>query len=323
MPVLLIAAALIGVAVLMFFVGLGRAVEPSDTNRVEEYLADQATLASGSASRRSGSGMASSAGEMAQGLDKVLRSVSLGERLAHMLHAADLQMTTVEYLLVWLLCIGGGLAVGYFLTHSWLPAALVGVLGALIPYIILRSRMTKRVTAFNNQLSNVLMQLSGSMRAGYGVLQAIDFVGREMPAPAGREFATVVRDVKLGRTLMDALADLLDRVESDDLRLIVTSMRIQSETGGNLAEILDTVSETIRERVRIKGELRALTSQQRMAGYVLAALPVIVFLIIMLINPSYESRLFAPGPTLCLPIGAVVMMVIGFLIIRRVVAIEV
>ncbi len=323
MSLLLIVAALIGVAVLMFFVGLARAVEPADTNRLEEYLSDQPTLGSGPVPRRTGGGMASSAGEMAQGIDKVLRSVFVGDRLAHMLRSADLQMTILEYLLVWLLCIGGAMASGYFISHSWLPTALVGVIGALVPYMILRYRMTKRVRAFNNQLPNVLMQLSGSMRAGYGLLQAIDFVSREMPAPAGREFAVVVRDVKLGRSMMSALADLLDRVESDDLRLVITAMRIQAETGGNLAEILDTVSGTIRERVRIKGELRALTSQQRLAGYVLAGLPIIVFLILMLINPTYESRLFAPGPTLCLPIGSALSMILGFLIIRRVIALEV
>ena len=133
----------------------------------------------------------------------------------------------------------------------------------------------------------------------------------------------MVRDVKLGRTTMMALEDLLNRVESEDLRLVVTAMRIQAETGGNLAEILDTVSETIRERVRIKGELRALTSQQRMAGYVLGLLPIVVFICIMAINPTYESRLFTPGPTLCLPIGAALSMMLGFIIMRRVVAIEV
>jgi tight adherence protein B len=189
--------------------------------------------------------------------------------------------------------------------------------------MFLRRRMSKRLRAFNDQLANVLMQLSGSMRAGYGLLQAIDFVARETPAPAGREFALVVRDVKLGRSTMAALTDMLERVESEDLRLVITSMRIQAETGGNLAEILDTVSETIRERVRIKGELRALTSQQRMAGYVLAALPIIVFLVLMVLNPTYESRLFAPGPTLCIPICAALSMITGFLVIRRIVALEV
>ena len=323
MPVLLLAAALIGVAVLMFFIGLGRAVDTSDTQRLDEYLNDRSTLGAGPVPRRTGGGLSSSAGEMAQGIDKILRSISVGDRLGHMLRSADLQMTILEYLLVWLLCLAASVAVGYVISRSWLPTVLLGVIGAVIPFAILRYRMGKRLRAFNSQLPNVLLQLSGSMRAGYGLLQAIDFVAHEMPAPAGREFATVVRDVKLGRSMMSALEELLDRVDSDELRLVVLSMRIQAEMGGNLAEILDTVSETIRERVRIKGELRALTGQQRLAGYILAGLPIIVFLILMVLNPAYEARLFAPGPTLCIPIGAALSMLAGFLVIRRVIALEV
>ncbi len=323
MQFLVIVAVMVGVAVLMFFIGLARAVEPSESDRIEDYLSDFTTSGSGPVPRRAGGGRASSAGEMAQGIDKILRSVSIGDQLGHMLHSADLQMTILEYLLIWVLCIAGGVTLGYFVSRSWLPAVLVGGIGALIPYMMLRYRVSKRLRAFNTQLPNVLMQLSSSMRAGYGLMQALAFVAQEAPAPAGLEFAMVVRDVKLGQSTMTALDGLLDRVESDDLRLVVTSMHIQAETGGNLAEILDTVSETIRERVRIKGELRALTSQQRMAGYVLAALPIVVFFCIMALNPAYESRLLTPGPTLCIPIGAALMMITGFLVIRRIVALEV
>jgi tight adherence protein B len=322
MQMLLVVAALVGAAVLMFFIGLARTVDTSEADRLEEYLRDRPGMGSG-ASRRTGGGMTSSAGEMAQGIDKVLRSVSVGNQLARMLRSADLQMTVTEYLLIWLLCISALSVLGYFVSHNVLPTVLVGLIGALIPYMILRYRMTKRLRAFNSQLPNVLMQLSGSMRAGYGLMQALAYVAQEVPAPAGREFGIVVRDVKLGRTTMNALEGLLERVESEDLRLVVTAMRIQAETGGNLAEILDTVSETIRERVRIKGELRALTSQQRMAGYVLAVLPIVVFFCLMALNPAYESRLFVPGPTMCIPIGAALMMLVGFLIIRRIVALEV
>ena len=223
---------------------------------------------------------------------------------------------------LWLLFSDVIAVAGYFISGG-LAALLLGLVGAVIPWWYLRRRVSKRLRAFNDQLSGVLMQLSGSLRAGYGLLQAIDFVARESPPPAGHEFALVIRDVKLGRSTMAALTDMLDRVESEDLRLVITAMRIQSETGGNLAEILDTVSETIRERVRIKGELRALTSQQRMAGYVLAGLPIVVFLCLMVLNPRYEGRLFSPGPTLCIPVCALLSMITGFLVIRRIVAIEV
>jgi len=184
-------------------------------------------------------------------------------------------------------------------------------------------RQGSRLRAFNNQLGTILMQMSGSMRAGYGLLQAVDFVSHELAPPAGIEFAQVVRDVKLGSALMDALEDLAARVGSDDLELIVTAIRIQHETGGNLAEVLETVAETIRERVRIKGEMRSLTAQQRLSGYALAALPIGMFFVLMLINPEYESHLFAPGPTLCIPVGAMLSMLAGLLAIRAVISIEV
>ncbi len=322
MNMLLLVAFLIGLAVLVVFIGVARSLDTGEQERFEEYLSDRAGMATTGSSRRSG-GLATSPTEMVQGIDKILRSVAGGERLAHDLRNADLQMTVVEYLFFWLLCIAGGVAAGYFFSRSWLPTVFTGLFGALIPYLLLRYRQNKRLHAFDRQLHNVLMQLSGSMRAGYGLLQAIDFVSHEMPAPAGKEFGLVVRDVKLGLTTMDALDALVERVDSEDLQLIVTAVRIHAETGGNLAEILDTVAETIRERVRIKGELRALTSQQRIAGYVLAILPIGVFFVLMLLNPAYESRLFTPGWTLCIPFGAILCMVVGFLIIRRIVAIEV
>ena len=322
MNIIVLVAILIGLAILVFFIGVARSVDTSEMDRLAEYLSDRSGMASTGSSRRSG-GMSASPTEVVQGIDKILRSVTVGDRLARELRSADLQLTVVEYLLIWLLCIVGGVALGYFVSRHALPALFTGLFGAFIPYMLLRYRQNKRLRAFDRQLPNILMQLAGSMRAGYGLLQAIDFVSREMPPPAGREFAQVVRDVKLGLTVMDALDALVDRVDSGDLQLIVIAVRIHQETGGNLAEILDTVGETIRERVRIKGELRSLTSQQRYAGYVLAVLPIIVFGVLMLLNPTYESRLFTPGLTLCIPFAAIVCMVVGFLVIRRIVNIEI
>jgi tight adherence protein B len=321
MEIPLLIGVLIALAVLVIFVGLGRAIEVPASNRLEDYLSDQlpgqGSLSTARAQR------IRSAGELVHGVDKLVRSAAAGENLARSLRQADLQVTTTEFLALWLTAIALGLIAGRLLTHQWLAAVLCGLIGAIVPYMVLHTRQSARLQAFNNQLHTVLLQLSGSLRAGYGLQQAIDFVARETPAPAGKEFAQVQRDVRLGQTAMDALDSLIDRVPSDDLRLIVTAIRIHSEVGGNLAEILENVSETIRERVRIKGELRALTAQQRMAGYVLAALPVIVFLLLMMLNPNYESRLFTPGVTLCIPLGAILMMASGFLIIRRLIQLEI
>jgi len=148
-------------------------------------------------------------------------------------------------------------------------------------------------------------------------------VARQMPHPAGTEFDRVLREVQLGRSLNAALDSLVRRINSDDLALIITAIKIQYEVGGNLSDILETVAYTIRERVRIQREIMVLTAQQRYSGYVLMLLPVGLALILLLINPEYEMQLFTPGPTLCIPIGTVIMMVVGFIVMRRIINIEI
>ncbi len=322
MQIMILFGITVGVAVILVFLGVARSVESTPADRLEEYMSDQFAQGRSQMSRRS-SGPGAAAGEFVQGFDKILSSLGPLDQLGQALRRGGVKLTVTEYLIIWLASAAGMVLLGYTISQSWLPAALVGLLGITGPYFFIRYREGGRIHTFNGQLGNILTQISGSMRSGYGLLQAIEFASHEAPVPAGTEFAQVVRDVRLGRTLMAALDDLVDRVGSNDLELIVTCIHIQHETGGNLAEILDTVAETIRERVRIKGELHSLTAQQRYSGYVLALLPVVLFFILMLINPNYESRLFTPGPTLCIPIGAIVMMIIGFLIIRSIVSIEV
>jgi tight adherence protein B len=151
----------------------------------------------------------------------------------------------------------------------------------------------------------------------------VEWVSRQLPAPAGNEFDRVMREVQLGIGLMDALENMVRRIPSDDLALIVTAIKIQYEVGGSLAEILETVAHTIRERVRIMREINVLTSQQRYSGYVLIIMPIALAVFLVLTNPEYEMRLFEPGATLCIPIGAAVLMVMGYFIMRRIIDIEV
>ena len=322
MTTVILVGMLIGLAILLLFVGIAQTQGLATPDRLEEYITDQ--LAQGrSRPKRRSTRVGESAGELVQGLDKILRSVAAFDNLAYALQRAGLRFTVTEYLGIWLSCVAGAAAAAHLISRSWIATGMAAVLGGLVVHVFVLIRQGNRLQAFNNQLGGVLMQLSGSMRAGYGLLQAVDFVSHETPSPAGVEFTQVVRDVKLGSSLMEALDDLAMRVGSDDLNLIVTAIRIHHETGGNLAEILETVAETIRERVRIKGELRSLTAQQRISGYVLAGLPIVMFFVLMLINPEYESRLFTPGPTLCIPIGAVVSMLLGLFAIRFIIAIEV
>jgi tight adherence protein B len=150
----------------------------------------------------------------------------------------------------------------------------------------------------------------------------MDLVRKEMPPPAGTEFGRVVREIGLGVSLEEALDRLLQRMPGDDLGMVVTVIKIQAEVGGNLADVLEGVIKTIRERVRIAQEIRTLTAQQRITGYILAGLPFLVGGAIMVINPDFMQPLFTPQ-WIWLPGMAVVMVVAGFIVIGRIVDIKV
>ena len=191
-------------------------------------------------------------------------------------------------------------------------------------------RQGGRLKAFNDQLADTITLVANALRAGSSFLQSIEMVVRETQAPMSTEFARVVREVNLGLPFTQALDNMVRRVRSEDLELMVTAITIQHQVGGNLAEILDSIAFTIRERVRIKGEIRTLTAQQRMSGLVVGLLPVGLFAFLTIAAPSFMSALFDPKITLGdLPAGVILlavggfMMLIGFIAIQRIVDIEV
>ena len=212
------------------------------------------------------------------------------------------------------------------------PIAWIGgfVVGYWIPKFWLNRRKAKRLKAFNAGLADTIMLLANSLRAGSSFLQSVEMVVREAQPPISTEFGRVIREVNLGLPLDDALANLSRRVRSDDLDLMTTAIGIHHQVGGNLAEILDSIAYTIRERVRIKGEIKTLTAQQRMSGYVVGFLPVALVLLLSVIAPNFMEPMFQKPPELLgLPAGFFVlglggfMMLIGFVLIRRIVDIEV
>jgi tight adherence protein B len=207
--------------------------------------------------------------------------------------------------------------------------ALLGALiGFYAPGFYVRRRHAKRLSTFNAQLGDTISLLGNAMRSGYSMLQAMDMVARESPDPTREEFTRVVREVSLGLSPEEALANLVRRIGSDDLDLLVTAINVQREVGGNLAQILDTIGTTIRERVRIQGEIKVLTSQQTLSGYVITMLPIALGVLLYLINPKYMSQLFSTEQMICMPVIAMpicggIMMLLGFLVIKKIVAIEV
>ena len=162
------------------------------------------------------------------------------------------------------------------------------------------------------------------LRSGYSVMQAMESVSKEMPAPMATEFARVVQEVQLGVTFEQGLANMLRRIKSDDLDLLVTAINVQREVGGNLAEILDVISHTIRERVRIKGEVRTLTAQGRYSGYVISLLPIALGLVLFCVNKPYISRMFSSGWCgWAMVVCSLLMIATGFIAIQKIVNIEV
>lgn len=311
-----LAAAVVTLSIAFLTFGIMQAMRPSKEldERIDEWLLEYRSSAGKRASRR---------GNVLDRVDRVVARRGFGESIKADLARAGLPLTVTEYMLIHAGFTIVPFVVGILLRRDLLTGLLLGALGFIIPIVYVRMRERRRLRAFNSQLPDVLDHLVGSLRAGYGLVQALEWVGKQISDPAGMEFERVIREIQLGRTLQDSLDSMLKRIDSDDLALIITAINIQYKVGGALADILETVADTIRERVRIMGEIQVLTAQQRYSGYVLMVLPIALGIFLYILNPEYESQLFTPGPTLCIPIGAAIMMIVGFFIMRRIVDIEV
>jgi tight adherence protein B len=214
---------------------------------------------------------------------------------------------------------------------SDLLVLLVGALiGFMLPRFWLGRRKNGRLGSFNKQLPDTITLIANALRAGSSFLQAIELVVRESRPPISTEFGRVIREVNLGLPFDQALENMVRRVRSDDLELMATAISIQHQVGGNLAEILDSIAYTIRERVRIKGEIRTLTAQQRLSGYVVAGLPIGLAGFLFVAAPGFMAPMFLNPPAIMgLPAGVVIlliggfMMFLGFMFIRKIVDIEV
>ncbi len=269
-------------------------------------------------------------------LNRVVEQRDFGANLSRELARADLKLKVSEYLLIWGASIVGIPFIFLFLSLV-LPTLgnplvlLVGaLLGFLLPRFWLTRRKNGRLNAFNKQLPDTITLIANALRAGSSFLQAIELVVRESRPPISLEFGRVIREVNLGLPFEQALENMVRRVRSEDLELMATAISIQHTVGGNLAEILDSIAYTIRERIRIKGEIRTLTAQQRLSGYVVGFLPIGLVGFLFIAAPSFMDPMFKNPPgVLGLPAGVIVlafggfMMFMGFMFIRRIVDIEV
>lgn len=256
-----------------------------------------------------------------------LERSSWGSGIARELARADLKLKPGEYIAVMILMafFVGGLA-WLFGGQNIIFTAMGGIFGAWLPRFYVTRMKNVRLMNFNNQLADMLNLMVNGLRAGYSTMQAMEAVSKEMPSPISDEFRRVVQEMQIGIPMEVALENLMRRVPSDDLDLIIAAINVQREVGGNLAEILDTISHTIRERVRIKGEIRVLTSQVMYSGRFLALMPFGIAIILWLVNKPYMMQFFNPetkfiGITM-LVIGGL-MIAAGYYVMMRIANIEV
>ena len=304
-------------AVFLLFFGLSRAGRTSD-EAIEERLEQYATRAEEEDEKQRKTRRSA-----IDSLEDMVSRRGFAANIRDDLSRADLKLRVAEFLMLTFLSV----IVCFFLARLLFGTALLGlvfgIIGFFVPRIYVNIRKRRRLNAYNDQLGDTITLLANSLRSGFSIVQSMDTVAQQLPDPIATEFHRVTQEIGLGLHYEQALNNMLRRVPSDDLDLLITAINIQGKVGGNLAEILDTIGHTIRERVRIKGEIRVLTAQQMISGYILTGLPVVLGLVLYLINKTYIGRMFG-DPCGWIMLGVAALMITGgFLIIRKIVDIEV
>ena len=258
-------------------------------------------------------------------LNRRVAKSSMGDRVARELARADLKFKVAEYYALVFMSTVVVALIAYIIQPIYISAIIGALIGFFLPRFYVKRQQAVRLNKFNDQLGDMLNLMVNGLRAGYSTMQAMEAVSRELPAPISDEFHRVVQEMQIGIPMEKALDNLLRRIPSDDLDFVVTAINVQREVGGNLSEILDTISFTIRERVRIKGEIRVMTAQVRTSGLVLSLIPVFLTVALWFVSPEYIGSFFDRGPV-CgwLAVGTIVIMIVsGYFVMMKIADIEV
>jgi tight adherence protein B len=227
-----------------------------------------------------------------------------------------------QLLIVNLCIVAVFLAVG-FLLLNWVATLLLGAAGLITPTYLIRYLRQRRIRNFETQLVDSLDQMASALRAGLSLQQAMDNVAKEASAPLGQEFGLMLKEIRLGVPMDEALNNLADRVSSDDLRLVTTASNICRQLGGNMAEVFETIATTVRERFRLEGRIRALTAQGKLQGWVVASMPLVLGFVLNWMRPDLMEPMLNSWFGYSLIAAIVVMEAMGILLIRRIVAIDI
>jgi len=268
-------------------------------------------------------------------ISTLVEGTSFGDKISQELARADLKFRPGEYVATQIIAAFITAVLAFIIAGGPEdPKEIVPILfaiggavgGSRIPQILVKRAQSGRLKKFSDQLPDMLNLMVNGLRAGFSTMQAMEAISKELPAPICDEFRRVVQEMQLGVPMEKALDNLLRRIPSEDLDLVVTAVNVQREVGGNLAEILETISHTIRERIRIKGEIRALTAQVVYSGSFLSIMPIILSLILFAVNRPYMMQFFNPETRGCgipmLMCGGI-MIIIGYVVMRKIADIEV
>ena len=260
--------------------------------------------------------------ERAAALDRRITALPVGARLKRDLRRAGLAWRVGDYVIVVACCAVLGVAMTWMLTRSAPSALGTGVITALVPVLLVRRRACSRASLLNTQVGDLLDLLASSMRAGFGFQQSLELAAREQPDPIAEELRVTIREINLGMSTEEALGRLVTRTGDADLELVIAAVLIQRRVGGNLASVLDNISQMIRDRARVRGEIQTLTAQARLSGKIVGFLPVGLATAIYFMDPTYMDPLFYEPVGRLLLLVAVVLEATGFYIVSRIGAVD-
>lgn len=246
----------------------------------------------------------------------------LGQRIEKRLEEADVMLRGGEFIVIVMVAAMGSFLFIFSITFNPMQGIIAALIAAMMPFSLLDMARAKRITSINSQLGDALTILANSMRSGYSFVQSMDLVRKELPDPISKEFSRTIREINLGTATEDALLNMARRINSEDFDLIVTAVLIQRQVGGNLAEVLDNIAGAIRDRIRIKREVKTLTAQGRISGFIIGLLPVLLGIFMFCTNTSYIMELFTTKIGLMMLSGAIVGEIAGIFIIKKIVDIK-
>ena len=256
-------------------------------------------------------------------IDKILYKFGITRKLHAWLDKAGFKIDVKVFLLVVLIFASLGFLLGVLLHRGIIPPLIFMTIMTSIPFIYLKIQIKNRVLLFTEQLTTALDMMSRSLKAGHSLAMAIQVIGTEMPNPISGLFKSVYEEQMYGLSVRDALSHMTNRMDTTDLRFFVTAVNIYREIGGNLSEILDNLAKTIRERLKIRRQVRVYTAQARFSGYTLAVLPIVAAFMLYIIAPDYIGELLEAKLGRTLIATAIILQIIGALVIKKIINIKI